>query len=132
MTTDITKVNYISKATFDQKTQVDSELDFVNIGGGLSLPSNTFISLTLGSSGATYTAPADGWFTCYFSATSAQIGTWVNSTSSISSSGGTASSYSYVGVSIPAQKGDVCQYFYNHPTPQLFGFIYAVGSEWEA
>lgn len=132
MTTDMTKVNYISKTTFDQKTQVDDELDFVSVGGSLSLPSGTFVSLTLGSSGITYTAPADGWFTCYFAATSAQIGTWVNNANGMTNSGGTAGSYSYVGVSIPAKKGDMCQYYYNHPTPQLFGFVYAVGSEWEA
>ena len=60
--TDINKVNYISKATFDLKTQVDDELDFVNMGGALSMPSHTYDTLTLGASGTTYTAPADGYF----------------------------------------------------------------------
>lgn len=29
-----------------------------------SLPGNRYIDLTLGPSGSTYTAPADGWFIC--------------------------------------------------------------------
>lgn len=34
---------------------------------GWGMPSNRYINLTLGASGTTYTAPANGWFSCNFS-----------------------------------------------------------------
>lgn len=33
---------------------------------GLGMPSSRYINLTLGASGSTYTAPANGWFSCVF------------------------------------------------------------------
>lgn len=96
-----------------------------DIASGLGMPSNRYIDLTLGASGATYTAPANGWVTIKLSST----GGW---TQLRNQSGGaliSANSLSpYAGMHLPVKKGDTFQV--EHPgSADMFRFIYAEGAE---
>ena len=96
---------------------------------GAGMPSNRYIDLTLGTSGSTYTAPANGWFCCGGSATS---------------EGGTISfelykglyqqvhvrySGQYLGLVRPVSKGDILQIIYSDMTNMWISFTYAEGSK---
>lgn len=99
-----------------------------------AMPSNVYDSLTLGASGSTYTAPADGYFAISKIAggsggTYVQLSNGVFTQRIIEGRGdSTASLY----VWIPIKKGAVCPVYYN-ATGSLtyFRFVYAVGSESE-
>lgn len=131
--TNISKINYISQATFGTKTQVDNELDFVNIGGSISMPSDTYDDLTLGSSGSTYTAPADGYFVLVKrGSSSGQYANIENSTNGLATASITQSSGNWVYAWLPVKKGDVVSIGYDAAgATETFRFIYAVGSEYE-
>lgn len=99
---------------------------------GMGMPSSTYVDLTLGASGATYTAPANGWFSFskqtngtnqYLSIKTDLLGTEVKAPSSGSG----------LTTFIPVRKGDVITVWYNAGgTTNYFKFIYAKGSESEA
>lgn len=103
-----------------------------------AMPSHTNDTLTLGASGATYTAPADGYFTIHVSFTpqygymhlvtlSATTGVIV--LYQLLKGGPIGTNY---GSFIPVQKGDMLQVHYENITDlYYFGFVYAVGSESE-
>lgn len=64
-------VNLLDKATYDQQTPSDTELwavdeesdaTYKGMVAGWAMPSTSYEDLTLGASGSTYTAPANGWF----------------------------------------------------------------------
>lgn len=98
---------------------------------GWSLPSGIYKNLTLGASGSTYVAPADGWFCLNKGAGSSAkyIGLGCNSIEIQAhsfASGDTLETY------IPVRRGGVVTAFYNATgTTNYFRFIYAVGSESE-
>ena len=57
----------IDEIATDLNGKADTGLSNINTNGkslvsGLSMPSNSYIGLTFGASGATYTAPTNGWF----------------------------------------------------------------------
>ena len=104
-----------------------------------SMPSSTYDTLTLGASGATYTAPADGYFVFLKNSTAAgqivdmsiMTGTTANTyrlqTVSIASG-------SYCIQTVPAQKGAVLTVNYTLAgtgSSNLFRFVYAEGSKSE-
>ena len=94
-----------------------------------SFPSNKYIDLTLGASGSTYTAPADGWLVLQMGYVADKyIDLWnvTNKTGSIVSS---ASSGSSLRTTIPCKKGDVIIVYYSATTKEDFRFIYAEGSK---
>lgn len=120
---------------FDAK--VDLDLTNVNDTGyikmaGAGMPSNRYIELTLGASGTTYTAPADGWFCSRQNYIS---GYYDISIGNINLAATTASSIQ-LSFLVPARKGQVLLYNYSNLTTGLgytnFRFIYAQGSESEA
>lgn len=98
---------------------------------GLGMPSNKYIDLTLGASGATYTAPANGWFTLhkgansvgqyvYMYTTGIDIGTCFNV-----SSGTDIPSYF-----LPVKAGATVKIDYTlGGTTKQFRFIYAQGDQ---
>lgn len=100
-------------------------------GAGWAMPSNTSINLTLGASGTTYTAPANGWV--FFEAWSAAnmqflqlVGNGVVSTTWIPASNAGS-------IYIPVQKNDLITANYNITGALInFKFTYAQGSESEA
>ena len=90
---------------------------------------NKYIDLTLGASGSTYTAPADGYFLIDKNATDKQylyVGGIVAFV--LSASGNQA-----LCATIPCKKGRTVGISYNaRGVTNRFRFIYAVGSESEA
>lgn len=98
-----------------------------NIASGLGMPSNRYIDLTLGASGATYTAPANGWVLVGKMCTANQyLGTFANSIMKCLE----VWSSSYCSLFFPVRKGDVFPISYTASgTTEVFRFIYAEGAE---
>ena len=92
-----------------------------------SMPSNKYIDLTLGASGATYTAPANGFITLCKTANGNQYVTLRNSINGlfIFSSG---ISGNWVACTIPCKKSESINVEYTTGgTTNIFRFIYAQG-----
>ena len=99
----------------------------------LSFPSNRYIDLTLGASGSTYTAPANGWFAFAKKATAASQIFQVRNTTANFIVNNMSVSAGYVDLFLPFQKGQICQIDYSGTgETAYFRFIYAEGSESEA
>ena len=108
-------------------------------GAGWAMPSNTYIDLTLGASGATYTAPANGWFVLEKTA-------WDSGSSQVNpkyikmiNNSNRFTDYDSANwqfeccCSCPVKKGDIISINYDCAgTTNLFRFFYAQGSESEA
>lgn len=100
-----------------------------------AMPSNTYKNLTLGASGATYIAPADGWFCCTLSVAA---GSFNMTNTTANSAFGTmfpVATTSTVKAFLPVKKGDemILQYVAaSTQTYKTLRFIYAQGSESEA
>lgn len=90
-------------------------------------PSTRTLSLTVGSHGASYTAPEDGWFVLSISGTGAVNGT-LGLRNSITGLGDISPTYSGSSswVSCHASKGQTIQAFHYNMTPTL-SFVYANG-----
>ncbi len=96
---------------------------------GLGMPSNRYIDLTLGASGSTYTAPANGWFyiSTYCNADTSMD--FVTSNFHIIMRSGASSNHMIRGI-IPAKKGDTVTPVYTAKLSNTFWqFIYAEGSK---
>lgn len=98
----------------------------VDLDGSWGAPSETYDDLTLGASGTTYTAPADGYVVLRMSANSNSIA-WCElgyqqlaSISNISNVSGHV-----VETFLPVKKGGVFGTWYGNCTVQRFSFIYA-------
>lgn len=111
--------------------QLATKTDILQASGA-GMPSNKYIDLTLGASGTTYTAPANGWF--IFSKRGTTAGQWMTADCGAqrqcytsSSNGAEATIYMAV------KKGDVLRLNYNLNGEKVFSrFVYAQGSESEA
>ena len=100
---------------------------------GLGMPSDKYVDLTLGASGSTYTAPANGWVNCrktltgnggYIVIANITKDYWVQNTSYYS--GHVARAI------LPVSKGDIFYVEYDDNTGgtvKAFKFIYAEGSK---
>ena len=98
-----------------------------DLASGLGMPSNRYIDLTLGASGSSYTAPANGYFVVRVPFTGNQACALFNTTTLVGinlNSNGVWTAYG----NIPVKKNDVVQLLYNC-TPNLFRFVYAEGAE---
>ena len=95
----------------------------------MSMPSGTYKDLTLGASGNSYTAPADGWVAINKFATSG--GQWVSITSNNMGSQSSVPAANGTGVCyLPVKKGDVFKVTYIlGGTTTYFRFIYAEGAK---
>lgn len=91
-----------------------------------SMPSDKYIDLTLGASGTSYTAPADGWFDFR---KGGNTGEFAKLTSTIET-GNTLPANGVVSLYLPVKKGDVTTFNYSlSGTTYIFRFIYSVGSQ---
>jgi hypothetical protein len=121
----------------DISGKADVDLSNVNASGtslasGWSMPSSRYIDLTLGASGATYTAPANGYFYLRkISNASIQVVLLGNASSGdIISSNFSSDIGQYLAAYIPVKKDDIVFCEYNAGgTIQFFRFIYAEGEE---
>lgn len=116
--------NYLELSLGSGLSVVDGKLTST---GSASMPSDRYIDLTLGDSGAIYTAPANGWFTVAKIAGATnkylQIGTEMLTDVVFPSSPG-----DWAVVYLPVKKGDRVSPIYNVIGPtQYFRFIYAEG-----
>ena len=134
----VTSVNNTSpdgsgNVTIDLSGKADVDMSNVNASGkslisGLSMPSNHYDDLTLGASGAEYTAPANGYYTVDKATTSGQYLTLYNKTTRLNSQCRSTNSGQSVSVFLPVKKGDVVVCQYNAAgTTNYFRFIYAQG-----
>lgn len=102
----------------------------------MAMPSDTYVDLTLGASGATYTAPADGFYMLRLPSTSEQ-GTYMDANLKLDGILIGTDTYiiSFVGdtcsIFMPAPKNAILQIGYNLTFSEgaVFRFIYANGSE---
>ena len=102
-----------------------------------SMPSNKYIDLTLGASGTTYTAPANGWFVLDKAATAAnQYAALYNTGNGTTTSTlkGIAQTVipvaSNLGLTIPALKGDIVHLDYTLAGDTVvWRFVYAQGEQ---
>ena len=97
-------------------------------------PSDKYDELTLGASGSTYTAPADGWFMVNkaIGATTDNI-RLINNINGLAVSGVDSNVGSGIRAFLPVKKNDVITITYTATgTTNYFRFIYSVGSESEA
>ena len=101
---------------------------------GMGMPSNERITLTLGASGSTYTAPANGWVMFSKKGTAGQtiVLRNINSNMRVQTFQST-SSENWNGIILPVKKNDTFAVEYTCTGATMaFIFIYAVGSESEA
>lgn len=98
-----------------------------DLASGLGMPSNRYIDLTLGASGSTYTAPANGWVLIGKRCTGNQyLGTYDNVI--IHRLETWSSNYCFV--FFPVRKGDVFPVSYTAAgVTEVFRFVYAEGAE---
>ena len=101
-----------------------------DLASGLGMPSNRYIDLTLGASGSTYTAPANGWFFVRKVSTGVQVIYLTNTTNGMTLSCYSSNSGEYLDSIMPVVKGQSvgCEYT-TGGTTQFFRFIYAEGAE---
>lgn len=115
-----------------------ADLNLMNITNGAkeimataSMPSGTYRDLTLGSSGSTYTAPADGWF--YLMKNAGVSVAWIsleNKTGKIVTNQAAPGNANSMANYIPAKSGDTVAVTYSATgTTSAFRFIYAEGAK---
>ena len=93
-----------------------------------SMPSNRYIDLTLGASGTTYTAPANGWFVVAATSTSTSRAFVIfEKEHGISTGDHSYSTGTGVRCFIPCQKGQSTHLSYDNVTITGLWFIYAEG-----
>lgn len=130
-------VNLLDKTTYDQQTRPDTELwavdeesdsTYKGMVAGWAMPSTSYENLTLGESGTSYTAPANGYYTVR--KTAGFSNAWLT----IVTSGGVGYTVTGPGatnsmsLSVPVKKGDTVFISYSMTgTTGMFRFIYAAG-----
>lgn len=106
--------------------------DNASVIAGYSMPSNKYIELTVGASGTTYTAPANGYFNVYGLANGGQGWIYLQNNNKGTTCQPSNSNQNGVNGFIPVSKGDVVYVQYINITWSAFRFYYAQGSESEA
>lgn len=110
--------------------QLATKTDMLQASGA-GMPSNKYIDLTLGASGSSYTAPANGWIfvggmstanSGYFNLVNTSAGSLTFSLQKPAASQGG-------GGYIPVNKGDTFTLSYNVFNIDMFRFIYAQGAQ---
>lgn len=102
-----------------------------NFMAGASMPSDTYIDLTLGASGSTYTAPANGYV--YFNKVCTGAGQHITLSTNVPYRAWSTASGQSLLISTPVKKGANYNVFYSAGgSLNAFRFIYAQGAESEA
>lgn len=116
--------NFKTKNTFQAVDRNDSSWL-----SGLGMPSNKYIDLTLGASGSSYTAPANGWYVIIKVAGEAEKYVELNVADNRFISSLTAvNTTQSLSLFIPIKKGDIMKVWYSAKgETRYFRFIYAEG-----
>lgn len=106
--------------------QLATKTDMLQASGA-GMPSNRYIDLTLGASGSTYTAPANGWVLIGKRCTANQyLGTYANSIMRRME----VWNSNYCSLFFPVRKGDIFPISYTADgQTEVFRFVYAEGSK---
>lgn len=118
----------------DEKLKINGE-SFPIKSSLYAMPSSTYTDLTLGSSGTTYTAPANGWFVVRADGSAANTsGILTNTSNGVGDSFTTGNGGSpWLFLTCPALKGQNVLFDYSSLTTiYWFRFVYAEGSKSEA
>ena len=101
--------------------------DKVDLDGSWSAPTSQYDDLTLGATGSTYTAPADGYIVCSLLTTSdGSMVELLNVANGLCSRAPGVTSSLLARVFLPVRKGDIIKANYtNLNSVNLFRFIYA-------
>ena len=127
----------VGEITEDLNSKADIDLGNLSnagkiVGSGLGMPSNSYDDLTLGASGDTYTAPADGYFFLHKACgiTSAYLASSNTGNGYYDISWGPNFVADDLSLIIPVKKDDEIKIYYNATgTTKNFRFIYAEGSK---
>lgn len=107
--------------------QLATKTDMLQASGA-GMPSNKYINLTLGASGSTYTAPANGWFCIHTIKQTAGYTYLENTTTAFRVECRAPLNWQGCGCYIPARKNDVIRCDYDGVHSKLFWrFYYAQG-----
>ena len=90
-----------------------------------SMPSGRYIDLTLGASGATYTAPANGWF-CLIGPTGSSTAGYIGTNNLMGATSSGSNSYG-LNIVLPVKKDDTVKIYYT--SAETLRFIYAEGEQ---
>ena len=117
-----------NKVDLNQLNTNEQGLEYVS---GLSMPSDKYIDLTLGASGTTYIAPANGWVSFRKIAGAPNLFIeLINYNSNIFVSNEAAFAESGIQIYLPVKKNDVFETKYNATGANIaFRFIYAQGEQ---
>lgn len=121
-------VNMLTKEQYGGIAEPAADELYAISGSGFGFPSSRYVDLTLGATGSTYTAPANGWVILSQQASSSNTAvSLVNLTtgelqSTSKSTSGTNDVY------IPVKAADTFKAYYIGSTSK-FRFIYAEGEE---
>lgn len=115
-----------TKTEVDEKFVNKSDTEYI---AQQPMPSNRYIGLTLGASGASYTAPADGYVAFCKQSSGANQNVNIQANAMMEISWASASIFN-LSVNMPVKKGDtfIVSYTTGNAT-QWFRFIYAEGSK---
>lgn len=115
----------VAKVTADLNTCYKRNAGDNSDLSGLAMPSNRYIDLTLGASGTTYTAPANGWVKFLFwnitRAGYLNIVARMELQNTVSYTGGSVNVYA------PVSKGETFKCYYDVTGSNLLRFYYAEG-----
>lgn len=123
---DVGKVTSVLDTCYKRNDGDNSDLS------GLGMPSNKYVELTVGASGTTYTAPANGYFNVYGLANGGQGWIYLQNNNKGTTCQPSNSNQNGVNGFIPVSKGDVVFVQYINITWSAFRFYYAQGAESEA
>ena len=129
----------IDEVAADLNGKADVDLTNVNNQGKIlmsrmGMPSSTYTALTVGASGSTYTAPANGWVIVRCGSDRSNYYIYLQNDTNGFEVNPTTGTPTPFGISayIPVNKGDVFRLSYQNVHFDFFRFYYAVGSESEA
>ena len=116
-----------NETSVDVAEMTEAINDKVDLSGSWNAPTNQYDGLTLGASGDSYYAPADGWFMLSkYSAGNGQWANLINATAASMRVSTSGNSGAPLYLTIPAKKGDRIVSFYDATgTTEFFRFIYA-------
>ena len=127
---DLSNLSQTGQAIIDGKADTDltNTTDSAKVlMSGMGMPSGKYIDLTLGASGSTYTAPANGYYNIGYEAkTDCFVRLW-----SLSLATSQWQEGNWADLFLPVNKGQQIKLDYRNMTVRYFRFIYAQGSESE-
>ena len=126
---DLSNLSEQGQAKFDEKANVADVLNKSDKSeiSGWGMPTNEYINLTVGASGTTYTAPANGYYQCYIGGSSGNKWLKLSTTGGYLQEAGFSTSNN-IGFTIPIQKGQILYVSYSGTlTAKSLRFFYAQG-----